>query len=93
MQHLLPSGISRALVIREGDIEQLLKRLGAKLAAEREKRGISLNELATRAGISRQGIKLIEEGHRQAGVISLLKICQGLKISLWKLIKELETTL
>lgn len=50
------------------------KRVGANVAAHRERVGISQEELAWRAGLHRTAIGLLERGERVPRVDTLLKL-------------------
>lgn len=71
------------------DLEyEVVKKLAGALLAEREAQSVSKRELSQRIGVSRTAIRTIENGERSPSVYILLKICKGLEIDLWKLIKE-----
>ena len=46
----------------------------------RERRGLSLEELAERAGLSFRGLVYIEHGRRSAGFLTIFKIADGLEL-------------
>ncbi len=47
----------------------------------REERGYSLEELAERSGLSFRGLIYIEQGRRNASVLTLLGIASGLEVA------------
>lgn len=67
---------------------QTIEALSKLLHDERLKRQISKNELSQRSGISRAAIRTIENGEKQPNIYSLLKICEGLEIELWELLRR-----
>lgn len=58
-----------------------LKRFGARIRKERERLGISQEELADRAGLHRTYIGGVERGERNLGVINLLRIARALQVN------------
>jgi len=57
-----------------------LKRLGIRVRVEREKLGISQEELADRAGLHRTYVGGIERGERNLGLLNLLKLARALQV-------------
>lgn len=55
------------------------------LRAARKKRGLSVNELAERVGVSEATISRYETGDREMPVRMARKIAQVLKVKWWKL--------
>ncbi len=56
------------------------------LKAEREKRGISMNLLAQKAGINRQTVAFIEQGLRNPTMNTLFRLTTALKVEPEKII-------
>jgi transcriptional regulator with XRE-family HTH domain len=56
------------------------------LKAEREKRGISLNLLAQKAGVSRQTVAFIEQGLRNPTMNTLFRLTSALEVEPEKII-------
>ena len=56
------------------------------LKAEREKRGISMNLLAQRAGINRQTVAFIEQGLRNPTMNTLFRLTTALEVQPEKII-------
>lgn len=54
---------------------------GQKVREIREKRGVSLNELARRSGVAKGNLSEIERGHKSPTVRTLRKIARGLDVS------------
>ena len=74
----------------DSQLDSMTQALAKKLHAERERQELSKNELSQRAGISRQAIRLIEEGERQPGIYTLLLLAKALDVKLWQIIKDIE---
>ncbi|WP_223297248.1 helix-turn-helix domain-containing protein [Catenulispora acidiphila] len=55
--------------------------LGLRIRTLREARQLSLEELAHLSDMSFRGLIYIEHGRRNAGVLTLLKIAEGLRVS------------
>jgi len=56
------------------------------LKAEREKRGISLNLLAQKAGVNRQTVAFIEQGLRNPTINTLFRLTSALEVEPEKII-------
>ena len=56
------------------------------LKAEREKRGISMNLLAQKAGINRQTVAFIEQGLRNPTMNTLFRLTTALEVAPEKII-------
>ena len=52
------------------------------LRQERQKRGLSMNLVAERAGLSQQMVSYVERGMRNPTLETLLRICAALRIDL-----------
>jgi transcriptional regulator with XRE-family HTH domain len=57
-----------------------LQRFGARVRAERERLGISQEELADRAGLHRTYLGGVERGERNLGLLNLLRIARALQV-------------
>jgi len=65
-----------------------LRHLGARIKAGRERRSLTQNELATRAGVSRIYIAKLEGGDRQSPSLPVLdRIARVLGVSVADLLK------
>ena len=62
--------------------EGLNARIGARVRALRNERGESLDALATRSGVSRSAISLVERGATSATAVVLDKVATGLGVPL-----------
>lgn len=58
-----------------------LERFGACVRAERERIGLSQEELADRAGLHRTYIGGVERGERNPGLLNVLRIARALAVS------------
>lgn len=70
------------------EIQAVTRRVASLLAAAREHRGISKEELSRRSGISAPGIRLIEQHKREASLYVLLLISGAMGIDLSRIIRE-----
>lgn len=68
----------------------LSKAFGRVVRKEREKSGLSQEELAARAGIHRTYVSSIELGKVRLGLDIAKKVADGLRVSLSRLIAEAE---
>lgn len=64
-----------------------LIRLGKNIRELRTREGVSQEDLALQAGLDRTYLGGAERGERNLTVLSLLKICRPLKVSLSELLK------
>jgi len=74
----------------EKQIALFQKALAARIKNTRLEKRLSKNELSSLSGISRQGIRLIEEGHRVPSTVTLWQVCSGMEISLSSLLEGLD---
>lgn len=65
-------------------------RLGKEISKIRKKRNLSQEELAFDCHLDRTTIAQVEEGKTNPSLKVLLKISNGLKIPLWKLLKSVQ---
>lgn len=65
-----------------------LEQVGARLRAVRQSRGLTLEELASQAGMSASTLSRLESGKRQAGLELLLPLTRRLGIRLDDLVPE-----
>jgi transcriptional regulator with XRE-family HTH domain len=69
-----------------------LRALAIRIKELREKKGISQEELAHRAGLSRTGMGFVETGKRWPRLDTLMKVAQGLNVTVDELLKGLHKT-
>lgn len=63
--------------------------LGARIATERRKKGLTLEKLAYEAGLSKGNLSDIENGKKDPRYSTLLTISEGLEVSVSKLLKDI----
>jgi DNA-binding XRE family transcriptional regulator len=68
--------------------EAVCSHVARLLKQEREKRGLSLNLLAEKSGLSRQTVSFIEQELRTPNLDTLLRITSALEINLEKIIAQ-----
>lgn len=61
-------------------VEKDLQRFGARVRAERERLGISQEELADRAGLHRTYLGGVERGERNLGLLNVIRIARALGV-------------
>jgi transcriptional regulator with XRE-family HTH domain len=66
-----------------------LRALANRIKELRDRKGISQEELAHRAGLSRTGMGFLETGKRWPRLDTLMKVAEGLNITLDELLKGL----
>ena len=67
-----------------------LERFGARVRAERERLGVSQEELAERAGLHRTYVGGVERGERNIGLLNVLRIARALAITPSALLRDFE---
>ena len=67
-----------------------LQRFGSRVRAERERLGVSQEELADRAGMHRTYLGGVERGERNLGLLNVLRIARALGIAPSLLLKDFE---
>ncbi|MDD5309631.1 MAG: helix-turn-helix transcriptional regulator [Deltaproteobacteria bacterium] len=71
-------------------VEKNLKRFGARVRAERERLGISQEELADRTGLHRTYLGGVERGERNLGLLNIIRIALALKVTPSSLLKDFD---
>lgn len=71
--------------------EAIVQNMARILADRRRRKGLSMNEVAQRAGIGLTTVSYIERGLRSPSFDSLLRIAGVLDADLWRLVKEATT--
>jgi transcriptional regulator with XRE-family HTH domain len=66
-----------------------LRALAIRIKELRDQKGISQEELAHRAGLSRTGMGFVETGKRWPRLDTLMKVAQGLNVTVDELLKGL----
>lgn len=67
-----------------------LQRFGSRVRAERERLGVSQEELADRAGVHRTYLGSVERGERNVGLLNVLRIARALGVAPSLLFKDLD---
>ena len=70
------------------DKTNLFIKLGARIARERKRKGLTLEKLAYEIGISKGNLSDIENGKRDPRYSTLIAIAEGLDIPLSHLLRE-----
>ncbi|HYX72397.1 MAG TPA: helix-turn-helix transcriptional regulator [Nitrososphaera sp.] len=65
---------------------KILIKFGQKVRTERQKQGLSQEELAEKAGVHRTYIGMIERGEKNITLLNIEKIAKALEIPLDKLL-------
>lgn len=65
-----------------------LQRFGSRVRAERERLGVSQEELADRAGMHRTYLGGVERGERNVGLLNVLRIAHALGVPPAALLKD-----
>jgi transcriptional regulator with XRE-family HTH domain len=68
--------------------QAVCSRVAKILREEREKRGLSMNQVAERAGLSQQMVSYVERGMRNPTLETLLRMAAALEIDLSKVISR-----
>ena len=63
-------------------------RVAHQLRRTREKKGLSMNQVAERAGLSQQMVSYVERGMRNPTLETLLRITEALEVDLADVIKQ-----
>jgi transcriptional regulator with XRE-family HTH domain len=69
-------------------MEVVSSQVARLLREERKKQNLSLNELAARAGLSRQMVSYVEQEERNPSLDTLLRLARALKINLDDIIRR-----
>ena len=65
-----------------------LQRFGSRVRAERERLGVSQEELADRAGMHRTYFGGVERGERNVGLLNILRIARALGVAPGHLLRD-----
>ncbi len=68
--------------------EDDLARFGARIRAERERLGVSQEELADRANLHRTYIGGVERGERNIGLLNLIRLARALRVTPASLLRD-----
>jgi len=76
--------------VAKSRVETISSAVVRLLQKERETRGLSMNAVAIRAGLSHTMISRVERELRKPTLDTLLRIAEAIDIDLWPLIKKAE---
>jgi transcriptional regulator with XRE-family HTH domain len=65
--------------------------LGDELRKTRCRAGLTQEELALRAGISREYVSILERNRKSPTVATLMRVCNALGIQTWRVIRKVES--
>jgi transcriptional regulator with XRE-family HTH domain len=68
--------------------QAVCNRVARILRREREKRGLSMNQVAERAGLSQQMVSYVERGMRNPTLETLLRMAAALEIDFAEMIRQ-----
>lgn len=68
--------------------QYILQRFGQQVRTLRQRKAMSQEELAARAGVHRTYIGMIERGEKNVTIISMMKIATALDIEISELLKD-----
>jgi transcriptional regulator with XRE-family HTH domain len=66
-----------------------LQRFGARVRAERERLGVSQEELAARAELHRTYVGGVERGERNVGLLNVIRIARVLNLAPSELLRDI----
>ena len=75
-------------VLDERALQTICENVAMALKEERLRQGLSMTELAQRAGLSQQMVSYVERGMRTPTIDTLLRVTNVLEIPLWKILKS-----
>jgi len=70
-------------------VNKILRSFGANVRTERERIGISQEELAFRCGLHRTYVGSVERGERNLGLINVVRIAKALKVEPGRLMRSI----
>jgi transcriptional regulator with XRE-family HTH domain len=68
--------------------QAVCSRIAQLLRREREKRGLSMNRVAERAGLSQQMVSYVERGMRNPTLETLLRIAAAIEIDFTEVLRQ-----
>ena len=80
-------------MVKDKTREVICSEVARLLRVERNKRGLSLNQLAEQARVSRQMLSYVEQEKRNPSLDTLLRITDALEVRLEDLLKRARTGL
>lgn len=82
--------VSTVLVSNKGMTSKIAVKFGNKVRAERTKQGLSQEQLASRAGVHRTYVGMIERGEKNITLENIAKIAGALNIALSDLVRSID---
>lgn len=73
---------------RRGDIDDSVRELGARIRALRKRRGMTLTQAATAAGLSHSFLSQVERGRERLSMVSLFRVANALGTTQQDLLTE-----
>ena len=73
---------------KNDDHEKICVRVSALLAKERQRRGLSMTQLASNSGLSQPSVSYFERNLRNPNLTTLLRISDALGVDLGRLIQR-----
>lgn len=73
------------------DAQEIDRALGAEVRGLRNKRGMTLDDLAKAAGIGKRTLIRIEQGERPMNMQQLYKVCKALRVKPSTIINAMES--
>lgn len=80
----------KTVVAGKSSQHPLCSRTAQIIRAERERKGMSMNQLAESAGISQQMVSYVERGMKTPTLDCLGRIADGLGVPVWKILRRAE---
>lgn len=75
--------------MKNKNAEKIASKLADEFLRIRKEKGLSHDKVAALTGLSRSGISMIESGQRTPTIVTCLKICDALEVSLSDLLKSI----
>lgn len=79
-------------MLDEHALRTICENVAKALKEERLRQGLSMTELAQRAGLSQQMVSYVERGMRTPTIDTLLRVSTVLGVPLWRILKASETS-
>lgn len=76
-------------MVKDDFMQDALAELGKQIKIRREERGWSQEKFAEKCGFDRTYISLLERGKRNPSYTNLLKVAEGLEISISDLLSDI----
>ena len=70
--------------------QSILLKFGQQIRALRQRKAISQEELAARAGVHRTYIGMIERGEKNVTILTMVKMASALSVNVMELLKDFD---